>query len=911
MNKSIIALFAIVSLILPCKLSAQTEVTVYDGTSGIVVTSVQNDTARIMSIVPKSPADKAGLQYQDQIITINGLRFSGKNATNTQLKELLTGNAEDSLTLLIKREAQDSLFSVTLKNDLYLHELEYYQFKYLVDSLEEWDISDVLSDSMQGLFLDPTLSKCLVYSIEPGSVAEQEGIKPGDLILSLSEEMRLWENEIGMGSLDRVTRDTSITLLRDSTEIHLNLDPSKKGALEGIKSQYSQDYSNKCIWLKINTYNNLASNRSYLFSFQEMEGDGLVNFYELSPGQSFIEKQAGVSIPVESRDYNYKDWCAVQAFLVKGSSQTFYVKLSSIKSISSPLVTVIAQETIGGQERTERMILSAFYGMMLIIALYYLVLYFTGRQSRFIYFSLYILSFALLLFTLEGFFGEFTWSQASKYQTFTSAFDVSLYSLVSIFFLLFGRAYLELKRYLKGWNITVMVLIGLCILTITLNIITIVFNDVEFKIIKQLIIWIYLVVVLLLPMFILMVPAILRIREGSGPAWFFLVSNIILAVSIFTSFNSTSIKYTAYTMYRPEFATMMQILAVYLSAIIQFLLFSVGLARKMKVDEQEKKVAQERVIVQLRENEKLKDQVTRELEQKVNERTREILEQKEEIEAQRDEIEAQRDQLTDSINYAERIQSAVMPHKDYLDVVMPEYFVLFQPRDIVSGDFYWIKEVKDHLVLVAADCTGHGVPGAFMSMLGIAFLNEQVGKSQVKNPGEILNSLRDKMKETMSQEGRHHEQQDGMDMALAIIDKNTQELFFAGAYNPLYIVRSSKEKEDEKLEPYLSQEGDNFKLFELKGDRQPIAIHAMEAEFETTKIKLQKDDTLYLFSDGFVDQKGGPDKRKFLSKNFKKMLLKIQPGSMVEQKKKLEETMESWRGEFEQIDDILVIGIRV
>lgn len=911
MKMSFSAIFCLFCLLLPLKLSAQPGITIYDGTSGIVLTTVHDDTARILSIVPKSPASKAGLQYQDQILQVNGLLLAGSGTTNMQLKALLTGNADDSVSLLIRRASQDSLFSLSLQNDLNLHELDYFQIAYLVDSLEAWDIYDILNDSLQPGFSDPSLSKCLVYSLEPGSLAEQSGLQPGDLIVSLIEEMALEENEIGMDQLENRTEDSSITVIRDSVEIQLNLDPSEEGALDGVESQYRQDFKNKCIWLKITTENKITTNRSYLFNFPELRGDGTVDFYEPGQGNRLIEKKAGITIPVESRDFNYKDWCAVQTLLVKETSQTFYVRLRSINSIASPLVTVIAAETIARQDRKERMLLSAFYGMMLIIALYYLVLFFTGRQARFIYFSLYILSFALLLFTLEGFFGEFTWRQANIYKSFSSSFDVSLYALVSIFFLLFGRAYLELKRHLKGWNIIVLVLIGICLLLIVLNTITIIFNETEFEFLERIILFTFLLVVLLFPMFILIIPAFLRIREGSGPAWFFLVSNIFLAVSIFMAYNSSSIKYTVYTIYRPEFATMLQLFSVYLSAIIQFLLFSVGLARKMKVDELEKKVAQERVIEQLRENEKLKDQVTRELEQKVNERTREILDQKEEIEAQRDEIEAQRDQLTDSISYAERIQSAVMPHKEYLDDVMPEYFVLFQPRDIVSGDFYWIKEVKDKLVVVAADCTGHGVPGAFMSMLGIAFLNEQISKSQVKKPGEILNSLRDKMKETMSQEGKRFEQQDGMDMAMAIIDKNRQELHFAGAYNPLYIIRAKSQESDKNLEQYLNLENDSFGLYEVKGDRQPIAIHALEVDFETRKIALQKGDTLYLFSDGFVDQKGGPDRRKFLSINFKKTLLGIQSESMAAQKKGLENTMEKWRGKSEQIDDILVIGIRV
>ena len=169
---------------------------------------------------------------------------------------------------------------------------------------------------------------------------------------------------------------------------------------------------------------------------------------------------------------------------------------------------------------------------------------------------------------------------------------------------------------------------------------------------------------------------------------------------------------------------------MYVAAVLQILIFSMGLAWKLRLDAKEKKISQRRIIDQLTENEKLKDKVNRELDQKVKVRTREISDQKEEIESQRDEIEAQRDlvfaqkkEITDSIGYAQRIQAAILPHKSYLDEHIPEYFVLYKPRDIVSGDFYWIKEVDSTFVIVVADCTGHGVPGAFMSMLGITLLN--------------------------------------------------------------------------------------------------------------------------------------------------------------------------------------------
>jgi len=354
------------------------------------------------------------------------------------------------------------------------------------------------------------------------------------------------------------------------------------------------------------------------------------------------------------------------------------------------------------------------------------------------------------------------------------------------------------------------------------------------------------------------------------------------------------------------------------AAILQILIFSLGLARKLRLDAQEKKIAQKRIIDQLTENEKLKDKVNRELEQKVRERTREISEQKEEIEAQRDEIEAQRDlvfaskeEITDSITYAQRIQAAVLPHKSYLDRLIPEYFVLFKPRDIVSGDFYWFKEVESSLVVVAADCTGHGVPGAFLSMLGITLLNELFVEGRSHNPGEILGQLRTKVKDMLAQEGDNRDQKDGMDMAVAIIDREKKELQFAGAYNPLYLIRERAQLGGKELPGETSFLSESHELFELKGDKQPIGVHWEETEFSTQLISLRDKDSIYLFSDGYVDQYGGGERKKFKTHKFKSLLLSVQSESMDMQKKLIEKTFEKWRGNVEQIDDVCVVGIKI
>lgn len=285
------------------------------------------------------------------------------------------------------------------------------------------------------------------------------------------------------------------------------------------------------------------------------------------------------------------------------------------------------------------------------------------------------------------------------------------------------------------------------------------------------------------------------------------------------------------------------------------------------------------------------------LENIVRERTEEIERAKEEIESQRDQAFRQRKEIMDSINYARRIQQAVLPSKEQAEELLGEHFILYLPRDVVSGDFYWIKKLKNFVAVVAADCTGHGVPGAFMSMLGSSFLNEIVTRRSLDGAHETLNRLRKKVKKSLGQTGADGEQKDGMDIAFYFLDTETLELQFSGAYNPLYIIRK--------------QENDEYKVIRLKADRQPIGIHIREKEFTNHRFQLQKGDTLYTFSDGYPDQFGGETGGKFKSKRFKELLTDIQERSMQEQKEILEQNFIKWRGEIEQVDDVLVIGLRV
>ncbi len=324
----------------------------------------------------------------------------------------------------------------------------------------------------------------------------------------------------------------------------------------------------------------------------------------------------------------------------------------------------------------------------------------------------------------------------------------------------------------------------------------------------------------------------------------------------------------------------------------------------------------------------------------IKEAQAEINQQKDEIEAQRDEIERQRDfvteqrdkialqnkKITDSILYARRIQTALLQSSLGLHKILPQHFIYFRPKDIVSGDFFWMKRVGDRVMFAGADCTGHGVPGAFMSLLGIAFLNDIINKTAVISPYEALNEMRKRVKSALRQMSSKGEgTKDGIDIALCSLDYKTNKLEFSGAYSPLYIIRhsdlpevSSKIKSgnqqavEGKWVKNSSEILNNAVLYQIKADRMPIGVYRKEKDsFTNHEIQLYEGDMLYLFSDGYADQFGSDKNRKFSINRFKNLLLKIYDKPLLRQKYIVEDIFVRWKGNHSQIDDILVMGIRV
>ena len=269
---------------------------------------------------------------------------------------------------------------------------------------------------------------------------------------------------------------------------------------------------------------------------------------------------------------------------------------------------------------------------------------------------------------------------------------------------------------------------------------------------------------------------------------------------------------------------------------------------------------------------------------------------KERIQMLKNQIEAKHLEVTDSIRYARGIQNALLPREDILKSMLSDYFLLWKPRDIVSGDFYWMKKQGDLLLFAICDCTGRGVPGAFMSMLGMAFLNDITADTDNNiKPSDILEQLRRKVITSLKQSAAGTlEPKDGMDMALCILDTKALTLKFAGANNPMYIVS-------------------NGALTEYKGVKNPIGFYPMEKKFETTEIPVKKGDYIYMFSDGFPDQFNAKTNKKVTYGRFKNLLVEInnETSDPETQKKRLDDFFESWRNGFVQMDDVLIGGFRI
>jgi len=630
-----------------------------------------------------------------------------------------------------------------------------------------------------------------------------------------------------------------------------------------------QNISGRCFWFRFYFVNH--STRQFSFHLQR---NAISEFDEYKLYQRFengmvTARRSGNLLHPRKKDVNISGSDDLRMYLPPSESDTLYLRVTlGPESVLSDLTfTISTQNSVLIHDRSKRLVFGIFTGILLIMILYHIPLFVRGRENSYLYYILYILAFLFYFIDKEGYIYELI------PRLITTPITIFLLEIFLLFYLLFGRSYLDTRNTLQSWDTILLIAVWFTVGGLILNFALILLQGlgvvVPFTI--ELGGLAIMIVSAIGCLFLAVVPAMILTRENFQPARYFLFANLFLILGIASNL---ALEDYAIGKHSLEFGVTLQILA-----------FSIGLSERINLLKKSKEVAQRRIIDQLKENAALKDKVNRELEDKVQERTFEIQAQKEHIEKQNKEIKY-------SFDYAKKIQNTVLPGDDVFETLFGEHFIFFKPRDIVSGDFYWISQRDHRIVLTAADCTGHGVPGSLMSMLGITMLHEIVNEKGVMNSDEILNQLRLSIARTLKQEGRIGEQKDGIDMALVIYDTQTRKLEFSGANNPIYIVR-------------------NGEMLEYKGNNMPVAYYEKMSDFTRYTIEMKQGDRVYMFTDGFPDQFGGPQGKKFKYRPFKDLLLEIHERPMEEQHKILSLIFEEWKGDLSQIDDVLVIGLRL
>jgi len=619
------------------------------------------------------------------------------------------------------------------------------------------------------------------------------------------------------------------------------------------------------VWIKLNI--RATQPAKYLLEFGDTGVEEII-LYQQNKQQQYIPTDTlGDNVSYRRRSVKATKYL-FELDIKDRSVHTIYLRCYAFEVLTFPLRIGNYQAFLEDNHHHD-FIMGGFYGIILIMIFYNLFIFITTRQLSYLYYIFYVFFSVLTTSTLKGHTLEYLWPN----QVFLNDL-VPIYAIVTGFFVvLFANQFLNTKSTAPRFRKFSNVFYGLFTLALIAHFFYV-----------PLAIGLTFLAIITSSTFVVVLGVVV-LRKNYRPARYYLIGWATLVVSfILVAFSNLGFLPfdTAYS-YLIETGMTSEIL-----------LFSLALA--------------DRVNYYRKENERIIREQNVYLEREVTQRTKEIEQQKEEILAQSQTLEDSNQYLKQahskiqsSIQYAKRIQLALLPMQKQLAKKDLGFFVLYKPRDIVSGDFYWFAEVEDknQLIVLVADCTGHGVPGAFMTIMGTNLLNQIVRENRITSPSAILTELDKKVVAALgvrtgkSTRGKSKNKvQDGMDLALCRIDFDQQQVVFAGAKRPLYYFR-------------------NHKLEVIKGSKYPIGgSQYATKQFDETCLTYQKGDAMYLSSDGYADQFGGEHNTKFMVKKFKSKLQEIEPAPMPDQKEVLEQTLEAWKAQEKQTDDILVMGIR-
>jgi two-component system, sensor histidine kinase LadS len=637
------------------------------------------------------------------------------------------------------------------------------------------------------------------------------------------------------------------------------------------KEQLPRNYHTKSVyWVRYTVRNQSNVNTKWLQEFYDSSIEKLSLF--LPDGQGgFTEYKAGNTLDFSNKKVQHKNFVFFLPDFY-GQEMTYYARVES-HHLNFMLSVVRSYERFSFYALNEYYFLGIFYGLILMMAIYNFFIFFTTRDWTYLWYVLYVVSNALYSMSQDGTGFQYIWGSMPEINPYVSS--VSLFLMV-MWMLLYTETFLSLRTLAPAFFkiLNFIIIFRIIVFVAEFSLVPDLKNTMFFD---------------GAPLIFSYIAAILALRKGFVPARYFVVGVTMLFIGFVVSnltVNSMfgiSVPNNIFTVYCFNFGT-----------VVQMMFLSFALADRIRVMKQEKDEAQIQIIKQLRENEELKDNINRELEQKVNERTAEVMHQNEEIEKQSKRIEYLYKEVTDSIETSKVIQQSILPSENVIKLFLPNFFVLYKPKDIVSGDFYWFHVKQSKVYVAAVDCTGHGVAGAFMSLIGYNLLNQIMKEKSNLSAADVLTKLNADVIKTLHQDEQGALSREGMDIALCVIDMAQKKIEFSGGNNPLYHIR-------------------NKEITVFKADRNSIGIQrgGRVATFTNQELDFQRGDMIYIFSDGYAGQIGGDDgAQKFMYPRFREMLVNISDQSMPEQKEALSSAIDTWKKDQEQLDDILVMGFR-
>jgi serine phosphatase RsbU (regulator of sigma subunit) len=618
------------------------------------------------------------------------------------------------------------------------------------------------------------------------------------------------------------------------------------------------DFTASTFWQKIRLRNPTKQKLTfYLETARPLTNK--VNLYLFDEAGDLIKVfQAGDDLPFKERPYQHRKFIFPLSFSAN-TTTTLLVETKSDGEILKLPLKFWDVEAFTQFSATENFFLGLYYGLFILVIVLFSFFGLALRQGLYLYFVSYVFVLGLFQFSLDGLAYQYLWPSipwvGNHAILIWAAFSMLAMMLYVKHFLTFKENH---PKYMQIYN-------GFMLL-ICLSLLVSLTNGMLYRYAFPVLNGLSFITILYI-----LYGLVLKYRSNDKPelpiilAFLCLVIGSILFILANTNFINN------------EFLAAN---ALKLGSATEVTFLSLAMAGRYRKTQQEKIAAQNEAFKRLEEVNTLKEEQNVQLERQVAERT-------EEIRKQADTLAEQNNEIINSINYAQRLQNAILPSDESLAKALKNPAVLYLPKDIVSGDFYWLETTEEHVYFAVADCTGHGVPGALVSVIGHNGLNRCVRELKLKDPAEILDHLTLMVEETFSKEKPNVS--DGMDIALCVWDKK-EKLQFAGAFNPLYLIR-------------------NEEIIEIKGDKQPIGKFIKRDPFQSHEIKLQSGDNIYLFSDGYADQFGGPKGKKLKYSRFKEYLLELNHLNGDAHTKSLEQKIKDWQGEEAQIDDICVMKV--